>query len=83
MSEKSPFEWQPPTVQELTKEQYYGKVLQHFKDNVPPARLSKNLRNLIFHYQTFAADGHPFNMEDLLADTLGLFELLDKLETIQ
>ena len=77
---KPPMEWETPTVEELTKEQYYAKILQHFKDTVPAARLSKNLRNMILHYQTLAPDGQPFSMDDLLTDTLGLFELLDRLE---
>lgn len=55
-------------------------LLARFKERVPPARLSRNLRNLLLQYLTLAHDGHTFDMDDLLNDLLYLFELLDGLE---
>lgn len=56
------------------------ELLTRFKESVPPARLSRNLRNLLLQYLTVVPDGHTFDMDDLLNDLLYLFELLDGLE---
>lgn len=56
------------------------ELLARFKESIPPARLSRNLRNLLLQYMTLQQDGHFFDMDDLLNDMLYLFELLDDLE---
>ncbi len=56
------------------------QLLTRFKENVPAARLSRNLRNLLLQYLALQKDGHPFNIDDLLADLIPLFELLDGME---
>ena len=57
-------------------------VMEHFIENTPPARLSKNLRNLLIEHLAVHKDGYSFNLDDLLLDMLNLFELLDATELI-
>jgi len=79
-NKNTPMQWEAPTINNISQNEYFGKLLLHFKELTPPKRLSNNLRNLIFHYQTLALDGHPFVMEDLLTDMLNLFDLLEKMD---
>jgi len=56
------------------------QLLTRFKESSTPARLSRNLRNLLLQYLTIQKDGHPFDIDDLLTDLIPLFELLDGME---
>ncbi len=55
--------------------------IKHFIETVPPERLSRNLRNLLLEHLLVQKDGYTFDMDDLLLDMMGLFELLEAIET--
>jgi hypothetical protein len=51
--------------------------LAAFFEYTPPARLSRNLRNLLLGYLMAYHDGHSFDIDDLLTDLTALFQVLD------
>ena len=48
-----------------------------FFEHVPPGRLTRNLRRLMLHYLTGDGEAYGMNSQDLYADLIWLFVLLD------
>lgn len=53
-------------------------ALETFLENVPPQRLSRNLRKMFLLYLCAEKAGLPLDFEDFVLDLYMLFEFLDE-----
>ena len=54
--------------------------LDSFFEQVPPARLGRNLRRLLLTHLAYKHDAYGMNIHELYDDLIRLFELLDVAE---